>query len=183
MNARFAKRIGRLEEKMDIPEFERGSTKIAWECLSWREQRLFERIQELLREHGDGFGGIQKDVLAENYETVMKGADILLRRVFDLFFTVMTPFLGEDKMYEWIFMVRFHAFLVTTLNIVEMRRREDAFYDQVQERYGDNWPDDVGKPDYAGVGERDFDKALIALIQSSQVSSSQGEEEAKDGTS
>ena len=172
---RFGKRVGKLEEKMDVPEFERGSTKIAWECLSWREQRLFERIQELLREHGDGSGGIAKDVLAENIEMLDKGIDVLVKRAFDLFLTAMAPFLGEDKMYEWIFMVRFHAFLVTTLNIVEMRRREDAFYDKVQERYGDNWPDDVGEPDLSGIGERDFDKALTTLIESSPLSSSEKE--------
>jgi len=177
VNTGFAKRIGRLEEKMDIAEFERGSTKISWECLSWREQRLFERIQGLFREHGDGSGGIAKDILTENFETLTKGVDILVKRAFDLFLTAMSPFLGEDKMYEWTFLVRFHAFLVTTLNIIEMRQREDAFYQRVQEKYGDNWPEDLGEPDYAGIGERDFDKVLTSLIQSSFK-----EEQPKDGT-
>jgi len=178
---RFTKRIGKLEDKMNVPEFERGSTRIAWESLSEREQKLFERIEELLREHGDGLGGIQKDAFAENNEMFMKGMDILLRRTFDLLATVMGPFLNGDKLYEWIFWGRFRAFLVTTLNIVEMRRREDAFFQQVQEKYGDDWPDDLGEPDYAGIGEKDFDKALETLIDSSFVSSTK-EEQPKDGS-
>jgi hypothetical protein len=166
---------------MNVPEFERGSTRIAWECLSTRERELFERLEELRREYGYGFERIPKDVLADNCETLNKAVEILLRRVFDLFFTAMTPFLGEDELYEWIFMARFHAFLVTTLNIVEMRRREDAFYDQVQEKYGDDWPDDLGEPDYTGIGERDFDKALETMTDSSFVSSTK-EEQPKDGS-
>jgi hypothetical protein len=166
---------------MNVPGFERGSTRIAWECLSEREQKLFERIEDLLREHGDGFGGIRKDALVENIETLNKGMDILLKRTFDLFFTVISPFLNDDKLYEWIFWGRFRAFLVTTLNIIEMRRREDAFLQQVQEKYGDDWPDDMGEPDYAGIGERDFDKALEILIDSSFVSSTK-EEQPKDGS-
>lgn len=177
MSARsFAKRIGRLEAEMDVPEFERGSTKIAWECLSQREQKVFDRLEELRKEYGDGFG-ITKEVLAENREILDKGIDILFRRVLDLLFSVMSPFLSEDKFYESIFLARFHAFLVSTLNIVEMRRREDAFYQKVQEKYGDNWPDDVGEPDYTGIGEKDFNKALSSLIRSSFK-----EEEPKDGT-
>jgi len=177
---RFSKRIGRLEAKMTVPEFEKGSTKIVWECLSGRERKLFERLEELRREYGESFERMPRDVLAENFETLNKGIDMLLRRVFDHFFSAMAPFLGEDKLYQWIFMARFHAFLITTLNIVEMRRREDAFYDKVHEKYGDNWPDDIGEPDYAGIGERDFDKALKALIESSLVPPT--EEEEPDGT-
>jgi len=178
---RFAKRIGRLETKMAAPEFERGSTKIAWECLSSRERKLFERLEELRREYGNSFERMPRDVLAENCETLNKGVEILVRRVFDLFFTAMSPFLGEDKLYEWIFLVRFHAFLVSTMNIIEMLRREDAFYKQVQEKYGDNWPDDVGEPDLSDIGERDFDKALTTMIESSPAVSSE-EEKPEDGT-
>jgi len=160
---------------MMVPEFERGSTRITWECLSGRERKLFERLEELRREYGNSFEAMPKDVLEENRETLNKGAEILVNRAFDLFFTAMTPFLGEDKLYEWIFMARFHAFLASTMNIIEMLRREDAFYKQVHEKYGDNWPDDVGEPDLSGVGERDFDKALTTLIGSSPVSSSEKE--------
>ena len=170
---RFAKRVGRLEEKMAVPEFERGSTRIAWECLSGRERELFEKLEDLRAEYGDSFERMPRDVLAENSETLNKGVDMVLRRVFDLFLTAMTALLGDDKLCEWIFVARFRAFLTSTLNIVEMRRREDSFYDKVQEKYEDNWPDDVGEPDYTGIGEKDFNKALDALIESSFKSSAE----------
>jgi len=78
---RFSKRIGRLEAKMTVPEFERGSTKIAWECLSRRERELFKRLEELRREYGDNLEAMPKDILSENAETMVKGAEILVRRV------------------------------------------------------------------------------------------------------
>jgi hypothetical protein len=165
---RFVKRVGKLEEQMDVPEFEKGSTRIAWECLSWREQKLFERINELLREHSDGFGGFRVESLAEYDELLTKGTEILFKRAVDLFLSVMSPFLG-DKLNEYIFWMRFHAFLVSTLNIIEMRRREDAYYQKVEEKYGDNWPDDIGEPDLSGIGERDFNDVLKQQIEDERI--------------
>jgi len=176
---RYAKRIGRLEEKMTVPEFEWGSTRIDRECLSERERMLFQKVQEITEQYGDDPRRIPDNVLVENSEIARKALEIMARRVFDLFKTIIDEvYLKEDNLNKWVFWCRFLAFWKTTMNIIEMRQREDAFYDQVQKKYGDDWPDDVGKPDYAGIGERDFDKALTALIQSSFK-----EEQPKDGTS
>jgi hypothetical protein len=133
-NRRFIKRVGRLEEKMDVSEFERGSTRIAWECLSWREQKLLQRTDELLKQHSDGFGGVHVESLVEYDELLTKGTEILIKRAFDIFASAMSPFLRGEKLNGYIFWMRFHAFLVSTLNIIEMRRREDAYYQKVEEK-------------------------------------------------
>ncbi len=180
MSGRFSKRIGILERKMDVSEFEMGSTRIDWRCLSGHERKLFERLFELQEEYGSRFEDVPKDVLAENFEAINKGAIVLLRRVLDLFYTAMKVYTGDDKLCEWIFLVRFSAFLETTLNIVEMRRREDKFYQKVEEKYGENWPDDVGEPDLTGIGERDFTKALEAQIKSLSIKSMEQEQSNND---
>jgi hypothetical protein len=173
-NRGFVRRVGKLEEKMDVPEFEKGSTRIAWECLSWREQKLLERINELLREHSDECGGVHVESLVEYDELLTKGTEILVKRAFDIFASAMNPFLRGEKLNEYIFWMRFHAFLVSTLNIIEMRRREDAYYQKIEEKYGDNWPDDVGEPDLSGIGERDFNNVLKQQIEDEQFFRSNG---------
>ncbi len=180
MSIRFAKRIAALESKVDVPEFEMGSTRIDWQCLSGHERMLFEKLEKLSEEYGNRFEDIPKDVLAENLEAISKGAEVIFRRVYDLFFTAMEVYTGDDKFTKWIFLVRFNAFLETTLNIVEMRKREEKFYQQVEEKYGENWPDNIGQPDLSDIGERDFNKALETLVSSLPISSSEEEQSEDD---
>jgi hypothetical protein len=119
---------------MDVPEFERGSTRIAWECLSTREQKVFDRLEELRKEYGDGFG-VTKEVLAENREILDKGIDILFRRAFDLFLSVVGPFLGEDKFYESIFAVAcMHALHDFNFELLRSGNYCRSFFDQLDDR-------------------------------------------------
>ena len=177
-NRRLNERVRKLEKQMDASEFEFGSTKIAWECLTRRERLVFSKIMEIQKEYGDE---LSADILAENMDLFDMGIKIMLKRCMDFFQTMIDSlFLREDKLSSWIFWGRFHAFINTSLEIVKMRRLEDEFYkkfkeeygedwiDVLQEKYGDDWPE----PDYSSIGERDFDKELKSLIARAPASSS-----------
>ena len=161
------RKLRRLEKKLDAPEFEQGSTKIAWECLLERERKLIAKIDGVFKEYGLDPDLIPSDVLLENRELLLKGAEIMHRRIMDLYYSLMNCLL-RNNLEKAIFWSRYHAFFTTTMNIVDMRRREEDqeaqfkekygrdWIDKVQEEYGDDWPE----PDYSGLGERDINKAL-----------------------
>ena len=85
----------------------------------------------------------------------------------DLYYSFMNCLL-RNNLEKMIFWSRYAAFLTSTMNIVDMRRREEKqekefeekfgpdWIDRVQEEYGDDWPE----PNYSGLGERDFNEAL-----------------------
>jgi len=158
------RKLRRLERKMDVPKFEQGSTKIAWECLAKPERVLYTKIHKVLEEYGEN---PPDDILKENHELLLKAGQIIHRRTMDLFISIMNCLL-RNNLEKMIFWSRYVAFLTSTMNIVDMRRREEEqesrfkekygrdWIDKVQEEYGDDWPE----PDYSGLGERDFNKAL-----------------------
>lgn len=154
-------RIKKIEKKVEVPDFKQGSTKIAWECLTWREQRLFNKIEEMTKKYGADLDKIPEDLQMEVPELSIKGLEILSRRAFDLFQTIINGiYLGEDWLNQWIFWSRFFAFWNTTMNIIKMRRIEDKHYMKFEEQYGEDWPDNLPEPDYSGIGEKDFNKEL-----------------------
>ena len=50
---KLEERLRKLEKKMDVPDFESGSTKIAWECLTKGERLLFSHAQKIIDEYGE----------------------------------------------------------------------------------------------------------------------------------
>jgi hypothetical protein len=66
----FDRKLRQLKQQMDVPEFERGYTRIARECLSRRERLVFSKIQEIQKEHGDE---PPTDVVSENMELLQMG--------------------------------------------------------------------------------------------------------------
>ena len=166
------RKLRKLEKKMDVSEFQQGSTKIAWECLLERERKLFEKIEALFKEYGSDPEMIPDDVMLENHELLLKGAEIMHRRTMDLYYSLMNCLL-RNNLEKMIFWSRYAAFLTSTMNILDMRRREEEqeaqfkekygsdWIDRVQEEYGDDWPE----PDYSGLGELDFDKALKTQVR------------------
>ena len=162
------RKLRRLERKMDVTDFQPGSTKIAWECLTKPERVLFTKIHKVLEEYG---ANPPDDIMQENHELLLKAGQIINQRTMDLFVSSMNCLL-RNNLEKMIFWSRYVAFLTSTMNIVEMRRREEEqeaqfkekygpdWIDRVQEEYGDDWPE----PDYSGLGEMDFNEALKSRV-------------------
>ena len=76
------RKLRRLERKMDVSEFQHGSTKIAWECLAKPERMLFTKIQKVLEEYGEN---PPDDIMQENHELLLKAGQIIHQRTMDLY--------------------------------------------------------------------------------------------------
>lgn len=171
-------RVKKLEKQMKVPSFELGTTKIAWESLTNREQKLFERLKVLHMEYGDNLEQIPEETAKEMLALSSKGTQILSLRAFDIFYTFMTNVhLKNEEFYQYIFWVRFFAFFNSTFNIIEKLRRDDEFYKKFKEEYGENWPDvlqekhgdDWPQPDLSDIGETDFNKTLTNINKSNKL--------------
>ena len=99
----FDRKLRRLEKKMDVPDFERGSTKIAWECLTKGERLLFSHAQKIIDEYGED---PPDDVAEENRELFKKCNHRLWIRTFDLFReTIDTLALHNNNVAKMIFAI------------------------------------------------------------------------------
>ena len=159
-------RIRKLEQQVNVPPFEHGSSRIAWECFTERERLVFNKILEIEKEYGEK---PPSDVLTEHMHLLQAAVKIMWIRTMDLFQTIMDAvYFKEDNFERWIFWSRFAAFFNTSIEIVKMHRIEHDFYKKFEEQYGEGWPkilqekygDDWPQPDYNGIGERDFNKEL-----------------------
>ena len=172
-NSKLDERLWKLEKQMDVPDFEFGSTRIAWQCLTSRERLVFDKLMKIEKEYSDE---PPSDVIRENIDLYHATSRILWMRTMDLFNTLIDAvFLRHDPFARWIFWSRFAAFFNTTHEIVKMHRLEDTFYKKFEEEYGEDWMDVLQKkygdnwpsPDYSSIGERDFNKELRNITKSS----------------
>ena len=163
-------RLRKLEKQMDVPSFEFGSTRIAWQCLTSRERMVFDKLVKIEKEYGDE---PPADVMHKNIDLYHTASRILWMKTMDLFYTLIDAvLLRHEPTARGIFWSRFAAFFNTTYEIVKMHRLEDKFYKKFEEEYGEDWPDklqekygdDWPAPDYSYIGERDFKKELENLF-------------------
>ena len=118
-------KLKRLAESMkDFPI--EGTTKIDPNCLTERERKLVRKVDEIQEKYAPNLPPL--DVLHENRELFIKASEIVVRRVLDLFVTVMPKAFLGDEIEEWYFKLHFYNFMkdwIDCINNVQKWTEED----------------------------------------------------------
>lgn len=92
---------------------------------------------------------------------MLQAEKVILSKVFELFKSITEYRLGlDDSLEEYIYWLRFFAFERSTAAILENCRREDKYYDEVETKYGENWPENLPGPELLPEEDRSFEKQL-----------------------
>jgi hypothetical protein len=137
-----------------LKPFPEGSTKISFESLTPKEQKLFEYLQMFSDNMPEGLA--------------REAAEVIVHRILDLYLTMMNELFLKDKLERFLFLVRFKAFLTSTLNILDQNRIEREYYDKIEQEYGEHWPEHLDGPDLSSVGTTDFNEALTQAAKDMQ---------------
>jgi len=145
------------------------TTQISWDSLTKAEKTLFTHVLDL-----DSEGKHIPEALAREL------VEALGRRILDLYFSLVNEMLLKDNIEKFVYWQRYKAFFNTTMNIIDQIRKENEFYGQIEAKYGEDWPEDVGEPDLSGIGEKDFNRELenVAKDASEKLKDLAPEEEA-----
>lgn len=81
--------------------------RVDFDSFSEPEKRLFNRIWEIQQEYGVS---PPVDVIEANKELIFKASEVIVRRVIQLFMSIMKKLLVHDEVEEWYFKLHFYNF-------------------------------------------------------------------------
>ena len=109
-------RLKRISERMETFPVE-GTTKIDPNCLTDRELRLIQKVDEIQEKYAPNLPPV--DVMFENWKLFSKVAQIIIERTYDLFVTVMSKAFYGDEIEEHYFKVHFFNFMKDWIECME----------------------------------------------------------------
>jgi len=127
--ADLTKRVEELDESLKTLRI-KGTTRIAWNCLTSEEQALFDKVYKLKAEYSSY--SPPDDVLAANHDLFIKGIELLLRRALDLFQEAAKAYCivdeSDEGFFEFIFNMRIFWFLHELSRHCEKNRKEEELF-------------------------------------------------------
>jgi hypothetical protein len=133
-------KIADLKRKIDVIDESmktlriRGTTRIDWNCLTYEERTLFEKVWELKEEYLPNHP--PDDVLEENHDLFVKGIELLIRRAVDLFQEATKAYCmvnsQNEGFFELVYNLRVYWFLYEMRRHFENNRKEDELLEKCE---------------------------------------------------